>query len=62
MKTKTKTEFVTHKTTLLVLKLSRLVAALTGEKQYQVLERLLKAELERVQNEQKQDQSAESLT
>jgi hypothetical protein len=48
-----KTEFVTHKTTLLALKLSRLIAALTGEKQYQVLERVLKAELERVQNEQK---------
>jgi ABC-type transporter MlaC component len=57
-----KAEFIIMRTTLLVLKLSRVIAAMTGEKQYQVLERLLKAELERIQNEQKQNQSTESLT
>ena len=38
-------EFITIKTTKEVLKLIRLVAATTGEKQYEVLERLLKKEL-----------------
>jgi hypothetical protein len=31
----------------------RIIAALTGERQYEVLDRLLGAELERVQKEQK---------
>ncbi|MEI6045528.1 MAG: hypothetical protein WCS37_14360 [Chloroflexota bacterium] len=49
-----KLELITTKLTPLALKLVRVIAAMTGEKQYQVLERVLKAELERVQNEQGQ--------
>jgi hypothetical protein len=39
------------KATVEALKLLRLVAATTGEKQYEVLERLLRAELVRVQQQ-----------
>ena len=45
-------ELITIKATPQALKLLRLIAALTGDKQYEVLERALKAELERVQKEQ----------
>jgi len=40
-------EYITVKTTKSVLKLIRLVSANTGEKQYEMLERLLKNELKK---------------
>jgi len=43
---------VSTKVTPEALKLLRVIAALTGEKQYAALERVLKAELARVQKEQ----------
>jgi len=43
---------VSTKVTPEALKLLRIIAALTGEKQYAVLERVLKAELERIHKEQ----------
>jgi ribosomal protein L5 len=47
---------VTTKLTPEALRLVRVIAALTGEKQYEVLERILKVELERVrQNEGSKD-------
>ena len=42
-------ELTTIKTSLDALKMLRVVAALTGEKQYEVIERLLKAELEKIE-------------
>jgi hypothetical protein len=44
-------EFVTVKTSREVLSLLRLIAAKTGERQYEVLDRLLRAELERLRDE-----------
>ena len=41
--------FITAKTSPAALRLLRIIAALTGERQYQVLERVLRAELARVQ-------------
>jgi hypothetical protein len=46
-------KLITIKTTPRVLQMLRLIAALTGKKQYEVLERLLLAELKRIQGKQK---------
>jgi hypothetical protein len=43
-------ELITTKISPEALRLLRLIAAMTGEKQYEALERILKTELERVQN------------
>jgi len=40
---------VTNKTTVEALRLIRIIAAMSGEKQYEVLERLLRAELKCLQ-------------
>ena len=42
---------ITHKITVKALRLLRVIAAMTGEKQYEVLERLLAAELKRLQEQ-----------
>jgi hypothetical protein len=42
---------VTMKTSVAALRLLRVVAALTGEKQYEVMERLLRAEEARLRRE-----------
>jgi hypothetical protein len=47
-----KQPLITTKLSQQALKLARLIAALTGEKQYEVIERALKLELERIQNQQ----------
>jgi hypothetical protein len=43
-------ELITTKISNDALRLLRIIAALTGEKQYQALERILKTELDRLQN------------
>jgi len=42
-------KLITTKMTPEALRLIRIIAAMTGEKQYEVLERILKVELERLQ-------------
>jgi hypothetical protein len=42
-------KLITTKITSEALRLLRVIAALTGEKQYEALERILNAELERLQ-------------
>jgi hypothetical protein len=42
-------KLITTKITPEALRLIRIIAAMTSEKQYEVLERVLKAELERLQ-------------
>jgi len=42
-----KNEFITIKTTKNVLSLLRMACALTGEKQYELLERMLNSELKK---------------
>jgi hypothetical protein len=44
-------ELITTKISNEALRLLRIIAALTGEKQYQALERILKTELDRLQNQ-----------
>jgi hypothetical protein len=44
-------ELITTKVSNEALRLLRIIAALTGEKQYEALERILKTELERLQNQ-----------
>jgi hypothetical protein len=44
-------ELITTKISNDALRLLRIIAALTGEKQYQALERILKTELDRLQNQ-----------
>jgi hypothetical protein len=46
---------ITTKTTRKAHQLLRLIAAMTGEKQYQVLERLLTEEWDKLQDQQQQD-------
>jgi hypothetical protein len=46
-------KFITAKLTKESHKILRLVAALTNEKQYQIVERLLKAELNKVEKRRK---------
>lgn len=43
---------ITIKTTVEALKMLRLISALTGEKQYEILERLLKAELQKIERKE----------
>lgn len=54
-------KFITIKTTPQVLKALRLIAAYTGEKQYQVLERLLGVEIQCIEEKGKND-NLESYT
>jgi hypothetical protein len=46
---KTTRDFITTKITIPALRALRLIAAFTGEKQYRVLDRLLQAELAKLQ-------------
>ncbi len=46
------TKLITTKFSTQALKYVRMLAALTGEKQYEIVERVLKVELERIQKEQ----------
>ncbi len=43
-------ELITSKISPEALRLLRIIAAMTGEKMYEALERILKAELERLQS------------
>jgi hypothetical protein len=47
---------ITIKTTAKALRMLRLIAAHTGERQYAVLERLLQKELQRVENTRKKEE------
>lgn len=44
-------KFITIKTTFIALKSLRIICANTGEKQYEVLERLLTHEIKKINNE-----------